>query len=144
MEVYKGGNMSTEDNVPSITADRLAGVYIKLRNKREELKRVFDEQDNALKEKMEMLKREMLKICTAQNANSINTPHGTVIRAIRTRYWTSDWSSMHNFILEKQLPQLLENRISQKNMKTYLEEHPDEHPAGLNVDNVYDVTVRKV
>jgi hypothetical protein len=28
-------------------------------------------------------------------------------------------------------------------MKQFLEEHPDEYPAGLNVDSRYAVTVRR-
>jgi hypothetical protein len=39
--------------------------------------------------------------------------------------------------------ELLERRIHQGNIKSFLEENPDEHPAGLNIDRSYTITVRK-
>ena len=133
--------MSTETK--AITIDRLAGAYVKLRDKRSEIKAAYEAEDKLLKDKMDVLKRSMLKTCTDLNADSIRTAHGTVIRGVKTRYWTSDWDKMHAFIMEHNLPQLLENRIAQKNMKQFLEENPDEMPEGLNKDNEYDITVRR-
>ena len=126
-----------------LPADRLAGAYIKLRTKREELKKAFEDEDNVLKDKMEKLKGAMLAICNEQNASSIKTGHGTIIRSTKTRYWTDNWGAMYGFIMENEVPELLEKRIAQKNMAQYLEEHPDLTPAGLNQTNEYDVTVRK-
>lgn len=126
-----------------LPADRLAGAYIKLRTKREELKRAYEDEDNGLKDKMEKLKSMMLSICNEQNASSIKTNYGTIIRSTKTRYWTDNWEAMYGFIMENEVPELLEKRIAQKNMAQYLEEHPDMTPAGLNQINEYDVTVRK-
>jgi hypothetical protein len=39
--------------------------------------------------------------------------------------------------------ELLEKRISQANMATFLEENPDLLPPGLNIDRRYAVTVRR-
>jgi hypothetical protein len=39
--------------------------------------------------------------------------------------------------------ELLERRIHQSNMKQFLEENPDLHPMGLNVDSEYAITVRR-
>jgi hypothetical protein len=38
---------------------------------------------------------------------------------------------------------LLEKRIAQTNMATFLEDNPDLHPPGLNVDSRYTVVVRR-
>jgi hypothetical protein len=50
---------------------------------------------------------------------------------------------MHKFIRDNNALDLLERRISQLSMKTFLRENPDLMPVGLNVDNKYTVTVRR-
>jgi hypothetical protein len=50
---------------------------------------------------------------------------------------------MNKFILEHGLPDLLEKRIHQTNMKAFLEENPDELPPGLNANMEYSVTIRR-
>ncbi|MFN9899247.1 MAG: hypothetical protein ACK55Z_10740, partial [bacterium] len=58
-------------------------------------------------------------------------------------YWTNDWESLHKFIRENQAMELLERRIHQTNMKQFLEENPDMHPAGLQRDREYQITIRR-
>jgi hypothetical protein len=62
---------------------------------------------------------------------------------VKTRYWTSDWNSMHKFIMQHNMPDLLEKRISQTVMKQLIEENPDMMPPNLNVDSRYAVTIRR-
>ena len=66
-----------------------------------------------------------------------------LFRSVRTTYSTNDWDSMNKFILEHGLPDLLEKRIHQTNMKAFLEENPDELPPGLNANMEYSVTIRR-
>jgi hypothetical protein len=122
---------------------KLTSIYIKIRDKRSEIKRAFEEQDDALKEQMEVLESEMLDVCKEMNADSIRTPHGTIIRSVKSRYWTSNWDSMYQLIKEHDAFGLLERRIQQTNMKEFLQENPNVLPAGLNVENAYSVVVRR-
>lgn len=133
------GEKMTED----ISADKLVAVYIKMRDKRAELLRGYEEEDGSVKTQMEMVESKLLDLCKTVGADSLKTKHGTVIRGVKTRYWTSDWASMHKFILEHQMPDLLEKRISQATLKQLLEESPDLMPPGVNVDSKYSVTVRR-
>ena len=48
-----------EDNLHDVPADVLAETYIKIRDKRAELKEQFEAQDNALKEQQDLLAAEM-------------------------------------------------------------------------------------
>ena len=50
---------------------------------------------------------------------------------------------MNKFILEHSVPELLEKRIHQTNMKVFLEEHPDVLPPGLNANMEYSVTIKR-
>ena len=92
---------------------------------------------------MKTIEQEMLDVCKSVGADSIKTNAGTVIRSIKSRYWTSDWESMYKFIEQNFAFGLLEKRIHQSNMKQFLEENPDLLPAGLNVEREYTVVVRR-
>ena len=124
-------------------ADKLTLAYIKMRDKRAELKEKFEEQDNELKAQQDLLAEQMLALCHEQGADSIKTPAGTIIRKVDTRYWTTDWDSMYQFIEEHDAFPLLEKRLHQTNMRQFLEENPDLLPAGLQADSKYTVVVRR-
>jgi len=126
-----------------IQADKLANVYIKMRDKRKELLAEFEAQDSRIEAQMDMVAEELLKLCKDIGADSIKTQAGTVFRSVRTRYETTDWESMYNFILEHDIPQVLERRISTTNMKQFLDENPTLMPVGMNINNKYTVTVRR-
>ena len=136
----------TEENPEdksSPNLDLLAGVYIKIRDARTTLKAEFTMQDSVLQEQMNLLETNMLDACKDLNASSIKTPHGTIIRSVKSRYWTNDWDSMYTFIREQGAFGLLEKRLHQTNMKEFLVENPDLLPMGLNVESEYTVVVRR-
>jgi hypothetical protein len=127
----------------SIPLDKLTKAYLKLRDQRAELKQRFQAEDEELEVQMQMLQEEMLNICKQNNATSIRTEHGTVIRQVKSRYWTNDWDSMYSFIKENEAFGLLEKRLHQTHMKEYLSENPNKLPMGLNVESEYTITVRR-
>ena len=126
--------MSKDEAIP---VDRLIKIYVKMRDKCVELTK---EQD-AVEEQMEMIKAQLLEVCQATGVNSLSTPFGRLTRSLRTRYTTYDWESMYAFIKANEVPELLEKRIHQSNMKTFLEDNKDKHPPGLNSDSEYSVIV---
>lgn len=126
-----------------ITADKMVRAYIKMRDKRAELKAAYEAEDAQIKEQMEMIESNLLEVCKTTGAESIKTAHGTAIKGIQTRYWTGDWETMHKFIRDNDALDLVERRISQLNMKNFIRENPDKFPPGLNVDNKYTITVRR-
>ena len=126
-----------------VPVDKLVNVYIKMRDKRATLLREYEEQGEAIKQQMEVLESKLLDLCKSIGADSLKTSHGTVIRTVKTRYWTSDWGSMHKFIMEHNMPELLEKRISQTTMKQLLDENPDMMPPNMDIDNRYAVTIRR-
>ena len=50
---------------------------------------------------------------------------------------------MYHFVQEHEVPELLEKRLNQGNVKQFLEENPEVVPMGLNVDSEYLISVRK-
>jgi hypothetical protein len=123
--------------------DQLTSIYLKIRDTRAENKREFENVDKDLEEQQKMLAEQMLDSCKELGADSIKTPHGTIIRSVKSKYWTGDWDSMYNFIKEHSAFGLLEKRLHQTNMKDFLNENPDVMPMGLNVENEYTIVVRR-
>jgi hypothetical protein len=126
-----------------ISVDKLVSVFIKIRDARDEEERAWEQRKAEFNEQLELINQQLLEICKSTAADSIRTAHGTVIRTVKSRYWTNDWEHFHKFLLEHEAPDLLEKRIHQSNMKQFLEENPELLPAGLNVDSAYSITVRR-
>jgi len=132
-----------EEVQEKVSLDKLTSLYIKIRDKRSANKKMFEAEDKDLEAQMQVLSQEMLDVCKDMNADSIRTPHGTIMRSIKSRYWTNDWDSIYSFIEETGAFGLLEKRIHQTNMKDFLAENPDLYPKGLNVESEYTVVVRR-
>ena len=129
--------------ISGVPLEQITAAYLRMRDKRSQLKQEYEAQDAKIAEDMKTIEQEMLDVCKSVGADSIKTNAGTVIRSIKSRYWTSDWESMYKFIEQNFAFGLLEKRIHQSNMKQFLEENPDLLPAGLNVEREYTVVVRR-
>jgi predicted secreted Zn-dependent protease len=134
---------SPSTTVEDMSTEELTAVYIKIRTAIQDKEEQHKQEIEELKEQLEVVSSELLQICQDENADSIRTPAGTVSRRITTRYWTSDWDSMYQFIKEHDAPFLLEQRIHGSNMREFLETNPDAFPAGLQADRKYTVVVRR-
>jgi hypothetical protein len=125
------------------TLDKLTKVYLRMRDAKEAVTDAYKKQVADLEEQMAVVEAQMLETCKQFNADSIRTPHGTIVRSVKSRYWTNDWDSMYRFIEEHGAFALLEKRLHQTHMKEFLSENPDLLPAGLNVESAYTVVVRR-
>ena len=123
--------------------DKIVAVYIKIRNNKEELTREYDAKIADLDEQMRVLKQKLLDVSKETGVTSFKTEHGTAYRTIKNRYWTNDWESFYGFMRQHGAMELLEKRIHQTNMREFLEDHPEVHPPGLNVDQEYEITIRR-
>lgn len=132
-----------EEATAAIDLNQLTSIYIKIRDARADKKRAFEVEDKELEDQLAVLATQMLDTCKEMGADSIRTPHGTIIRTVKSRYWTNDWDSMYDFIQENGAFGLLEKRLHQTNMKDFLSENPGCLPMGLNVESEYTVSVRR-
>ena len=123
--------------------DELVSAYRDLRDKIRDREADYNEEIKALKEELDGISAHLLDACNTNNADSIRTQAGTITRKVNTRYWTSDWESMYEFIREHDAPYLLEQRIHNGNMKQFLEENKDDLPIGLQADRKFVIQIRK-
>jgi len=126
-----------------VSVDKLVSVYIKMRDERDRIKRDMESQLEDIEGQMKVISSELLDVCKEAGVDSFRTPFGTAYRTVKERYWTNDWESLHKFMREHETLELLERRIHQTNMKQFLEENPDLHPAGLQRDREYQITIRR-
>jgi hypothetical protein len=122
---------------------KLTKTYVKIRDAKATLTAEYSAKEKKLDADMALVKAALLDYCKEQGVDSVRTSAGLVYRTVKTRYWTSDWESMHRFILDHELPEFFEKRLNQGAVKSYLEEHPEQMPPGLNVDSEFTITVRK-
>lgn len=126
-----------------VSVEKLTSIYLKIKSKRDVLSRDFKQEDERLKVQQDAIKQRLLDYCKANEIESVRTEAGTFYRSIKTKFWTSDWESMHKFILEHEVPEFLTKSLNQANVKQFMDENPTLVPAGLNVDSEYVVSVRK-
>jgi len=123
--------------------DALVATYIKIRSKLAEMEAEHKERIKDLKAQQELITNHMLDKCNELGLSSIKTPAGTVSRRTLTRFWTSDWDSMYQFLKENDALFLLEKRLNNTLMKQFLDDNPDLLPMGLNTDSSHTITVYK-
>lgn len=133
--------MSDEQEV--VPLDKLARVYRKIYAKTQALTQEYESQLEVLEAKKELIKNAMKDQMRALGLESVRTEEGTILLSKKTRYYTDDWDSFKQFVVEHDALDLFEKRISQKNMAMFLEDNPGEVPAGLNSMSEVSVTVRK-
>ena len=135
--------MSDSNESASIPMDKLARVYRKMQTKIQQLTAVYETEVEVLKAQQEAVKTALKDQMLALGVKSVNTTEGTVILSTKTRYSTQDWDAFKEFMKEHDALDLLEKRIAQTNMATFLQENPTLVPPGLNSNSEYAVSVRK-
>jgi len=135
--------LSLDTQVKILPPDLLASAYIKIRDAIDMLTAEYEERKKDLDAQKDVIADKLLEICNENNATSIKTTHGTIMRKVSSRYWTNDWDSMYTFIKNNDAYGILERRIHQGNLKQFLEENPDKLPMGLQADSKYTISVRR-
>lgn len=127
----------------TVPMDKLARIYIKIRNRVQELNQEYETQLEELKAQQAEIANAIKDQMLALGSTTIKTDSGTIMLNKKTRYNTSDWDEFKRFMVEHDAIDLLEKRIAQTNMSKFLEENPGLVPPGLNSDTEYAVSVRK-
>lgn len=127
--------MELDDN----KIEKLMQASVNMRDKIDELEKQISE----IKVQRDKVDMALNEACRTLNVTSLKTKVGTLSRTLKTRYWSSDWPSMYEFILENKLPEFFEKRLVQSSVKEYLELNPDKAPPGLQATSEYTVRITK-
>tara|TARA_E500000318_G_C3539534_1_gene204053 strand:+ start:13 stop:408 length:396 start_codon:yes stop_codon:yes gene_type:complete len=126
-----------------ITPDKLAKTYLRIRAERSILSAKYKEEDGNLIRQLDIIKQAMLDHCEDHNVESVRTSEGLFFRSTKKKYWVSEWDAIHKLIVDNKVPELLDKRINQANMREFLEENPDLKPEGLEIEEEVTISVRK-
>jgi hypothetical protein len=127
----------------AVSIEELVEAYRKVREAIAKRKETFEVQMEKLEDSLEVISSSILEFCNEHNLDSVKTPMGTVSRRVQSRYWTNDWESMYSFVVEHNIPFVLEKRIHNGSMQQFLDENPDLMPMGLQLDRKFVIQVRK-
>jgi hypothetical protein len=132
--------MTEEADIPF---DRMVKIYRKIKARIDLLTQEYDTEVELLKGQQEQLKLAIKDQMKVLGLTSMRTEFGLVSMVIKTRYNTQDWDSFKTFIVEHEVVDLLEKRISQGNMATFLKENPGIVPPGLNSFTEFEIRITK-
>lgn len=132
-----------ETESASVPMDKLARTYRKIQARIQELTTAYETEIERLKVQQDVIKTALKDQMLALGLKSVNTQDGTVVLSTKTRYSTQDWDSFKTFIVQHDAVDLLEKRIAQTNMATFLKDNPGVVPPGLNSNSEYAISVRK-
>lgn len=118
-------------------------LYIKLRDKKAEIKAQMDEQIKPLQEKMDKLEAKLLEAFQATGVDSVKTEFGTAYTSVRTTASIADRDAFMEFVKAKEEWSLLEVRAAKTAIEQYRAANDDELPPGVNIREERVVNVRR-
>ena len=127
--------MELDDN----KIEKLMQASVNMRDKIDDL----EKQITDIKVQRDKVDMALNEACRTLNVTSLKTKVGTLSRTLKTRYWSSDWPQMYDFILENKLPEFFEKRLVQSAIKEYLEQNPGKAPPGFQATSEYTVRITK-
>jgi hypothetical protein len=134
----------TVDVEQEMNLEELVKVYLTIRSEREKIESEWKAKDDELRADLKSLESQMLVTCNENNASSIKTGSGTVIRKLNERYTVADGDVFRKFVLQEGAVDLFESRIHQGNFKEFISERKDDGlPPGVNVMREFGIVVRK-
>lgn len=124
-------------------AERLVKIYRRIREAREQATAKYKAQDAEWEAQQKQAGQMLIALMDEQGALGLKTSQGTVTKTVKNKFWNTDWSAFNQFVKERDLFDLYEHRLAQKNVAEFMAANPDVVIPGLQTDRRYDVIVRK-
>lgn len=122
--------------------DELVNTYIKVREKKSQLKAGYDAQVAKIDELQDKIEALLLIKFGELGVDSIKTEAGTAYTATRTSASVADWDSFIAFVKQHGAYEMLEHRASKEAVKQYRSAN-DDLPPGINWSETRVVNFRK-
>lgn len=130
----------TDELVP---LDKIVKAFLRIRDRRAELKTEWESEDTALKEAQSELQAHMLNQMNETGITSFRTKYGTVYRSESIKPAAYDWDAFYKYVAENDAFEALEKRIKTTFVSAYMEQNNGEAPPGVSVIRAYEVNVRR-
>jgi hypothetical protein len=118
-------------------------IYIKLRDKKAQLKSEFQDAVAPVQEKMDKLEAKFLEIMNTTGVDSLKTEHGTAYSSTRSSASVADKDVFFTFVKENNEWPLMEVRASSTAVKQFAEANEGELPPGINYNVERTINIRR-
>lgn len=122
--------LPTPEVVPK---DRLVRVFLRIREKREELTRSYKEAYAALTTEMDQIEGMLLKLAQDEGVTGFKTPDGTTYTETETQVSIADANAFFEFVLAEGDLDFLQRRVKVESVTNYMKAHGDQPPPGLSI-----------
>jgi len=124
------------------TVDEVVKGYIKLRDKKNQMKKDQGDELRPITEKMTLLENWLLRDLQTRKVESQKTAEGTAFISTMAAATVKDRDAFFDFVRENNMWDLLENRVSKSVVRDYLEDTGEVVP-GVNYQETQVVRIRR-
>jgi hypothetical protein len=138
--------MATAPAPPAIPIDvsRLTAVYVAIRDRRSEIKRIYEAEDEQLKAQLETIEGAMLKHLNDHGMESVRTDAGTFYKQEEIKPNIVDDKAFFQWIKDNNAFDAMQRRVSVTFVKEFMDSHEGKlPPPGIQVSREYVCRVRK-
>jgi hypothetical protein len=129
---------------PTLDYAQLTAVYVKIRDRRAEIKRTYEAEDDALKAQLATIEGHLLGHLNATGSESVRTDAGTFYRQEEVKPNITDDIVFYDFVQANALAgEALERRVKVGFVKEFMAAHDGLPPPGVSVSREHVVRVRK-
>lgn len=122
--------------------DAIIERYVKLRDKKAQLKAAFDTSVADINTALERCEAVIMQQLDAQGVESIRTDFGTAFKSVTASATVADWELTLDFIRQNELWDMLEKRVSKASVEQYKLDNND-LPPGINYRQAVSLNVRR-
>lgn len=118
--------------------------FVRLRDKRSELKKRFDEIDSGLKQKQDQIETFLLAQANEQGVDSfVIKGVGTAYRRIKLRPMITDFDLFMDFVSTSKAYDAVQKRVNTSFVEDYMEANNGTPPAGIGATRQYEMVIRR-
>ena len=118
-------------------------VYIKLRDKKGQMKAAFDAEVSPINDKLAKLEAKLMEVFNQTGMDSVKTEFGTAYTVNRSTASVADREIFMDYVEKNEEWSLLEVRVSKTAVEQFRDANDDEIPPGVNLRVERVVNVRR-
>lgn len=122
--------------------DEVVDRYVKLRDRKKDLKTEFDKKTEAIDAAMEKLENFLLKTMSEQGVDSVKTGAGTAYISVKSSATVGDRDAFIQYIRDNDAWALLDVKANKTAVQEYRTEQ-DNLPPGVNWSEMRAVNIRR-
>lgn len=123
-------------------ADDLVAKYIKLRDFKDRVDSEYKAKLSQINDAMDNIEQNMLTFLNESGVDSAKTPFGTFFKRTSTSARVADWDVVLQFIMDNDMTNMLEKRVSKSAVEEYIAIN-GKSPPGVDVVRKVEVGVNR-